>query len=111
MLDMTNHVGHDTCLAVYMGIRSFRCRETEKIFNGESSRKFPGRIQRVARRKLKYLNNVKTIQDLRVPPGHRLEKLRGNRAGQYSIRVNDQYRVCFAWVDGEPDAVEIVDYH
>ncbi|MHC4550751.1 MAG: type II toxin-antitoxin system RelE/ParE family toxin [Planctomycetota bacterium] len=92
-------------------IRSFRGRETEGIWHGEVSRKLPRGIQRVARRKLRMLNNAQTLADLRVPPGNRLERLKGNRAGQHSIRINERWRVCFAWKQGDARDVEIVDYH
>jgi toxin HigB-1 len=92
-------------------IRSFRSGETEKIFNRERSQKLPSAIQQVALRKLRMLNRAVTLQDLRVPPANRLEKLSGDRAGQYSIRINDQWRVCFDWEAGDARNVEIVDYH
>ena len=92
-------------------IRSFRCREAEGIWRGEGSRKLPRGIQRVARRKLRMLNNAQTLADLRVPPGNRLERLKGDRAGQLSIRINERWRVCFTWKQGGAHDVEIVDYH
>ena len=92
-------------------IKSFKDKETEKIYRQEVSRKVPRDIQQVAIRKLRMINNAKNIIDLRVPPANRLEKLSGNRAGQYSIRINDQWRVCFAWKSGEAFEVEITDYH
>lgn len=92
-------------------IKSFRGNETEKIYFRERSRKLPSDIQQVALRKLRMVNNAKTINDLRVPPANRLEKLSGNRAEQYSIRINDQWRVCFIWKDGDAVDVEITDYH
>jgi proteic killer suppression protein len=92
-------------------IRSFKSEETEKIFNRQRSRKLPQDIQQVALRKLRMLNRAVTLDDLRIPPANRLEKLRGDREGQWSIRINDQWRICFAWRDGEADDVEIVDYH
>ena len=92
-------------------ILEFRDREAELIWRGEVSRKLPREIQQVARRKLRMLNNVKTLQDLRVPPANRLEALKGERKGQWSIRVNDQSRICFVWNDGNASKVEIVDYH
>jgi len=91
-------------------IESFACAETEKIFRGSGSRRFPSEIQRTARRKLLQLDAAVTLRDLAVPPGNRLESLKGNCAGQHSIRVNDQWRVCFRWQTGPRD-VEIVDYH
>ena len=92
-------------------IRSFKSKETEKVFNRERSPKLPPDIQQVALRKLRMLNRATTLQDLRVPPANRLEKLGGDRAGQYSIRINDQWRICFDWDAGDAQNVEIVDYH
>lgn len=92
-------------------IESWRCRETEKIWKGSISRKLPREIQEVARRKLRMLNNARTLEDLRIPPANRLEQLRGNRKGQWSIRINDQWRICFEWHDGQALNIEIVDYH
>jgi proteic killer suppression protein len=92
-------------------IKSFRSRETEKIWNGNRSKRLPQSIQQIARRKLRMLNNARSINDLRVPPANRLEALRGNRKGQHSIRINDQWRICFIWMDGDAINVEIVDYH
>ena len=92
-------------------IKSFKDAETEKIFLREFSRKLPGDIQSVALRKLRMMNNAMTINDLRVPPANRLEKLSGDREGQYSIRINDQWRICFAWREGNAYNVEITDYH
>jgi toxin HigB-1 len=92
-------------------IRSFRCKETEGIWQGQSSRKFPGNIQDRVLRKLRQLDAAVTLEDLRNPPGNRLEGLKGNRAGQMSIRINDQWRICFRWVAGDAEDVEIADYH
>jgi proteic killer suppression protein len=92
-------------------IRTFKCKETEKIFNRQCSGKLPHNIQQVALRKLRMLNRAATLQDLRVPPANCLEKLHGDRAGQYSIRINDQWRICFEWQDGNAYNVEIVNYH
>ncbi|MCH8117084.1 MAG: type II toxin-antitoxin system RelE/ParE family toxin [Proteobacteria bacterium] len=92
-------------------IRGFRDRETERIWRGEVSLKLPRDIQRVARRKLRMLNNVQSVADLRIPPANRLEVLKGNRKGQYSIRINDQWRICFIWNRGDASKVEIADYH
>jgi len=92
-------------------IKSFRDRETEKIWNQETSRKLPENIQQVALRKLFMLSRSKVLEDLKVPPGNQLEKLKRDREGQYSIRINDQWRICFEWIDGESYNVEIVDYH
>lgn len=92
-------------------IRSFRRRETELIWQGQSSRSLPGDIQERALRKLRQLEAATTLEDLRNPPGNRLEALHGDRAGQWSIRVNDQWRICFRWRDGDASDVEITDYH
>lgn len=92
-------------------IRSFACHETEKLFNDESSRRLPTQIQRVARRKLLLLHQARSLNDLRVPYGNRLEALKDERAGQQSIRVNDQWRVCFRWLGQDAFDAEIVDYH
>jgi proteic killer suppression protein len=92
-------------------IKSFRCKETEKLFNRQRSKKLPQDIQTVAFRKLRMLNRSNTINDLRMPPGNRLEQLSGDREGQYSIRINSQYRICFEWLNGDASNVEIVDYH
>ncbi len=92
-------------------IKSFRDKETEKIFNRQRSRKLPGDIQQIALRKLRMINRAQSLQDLRVPPANRLEKLAGDRAGQFSIRINDQWRICFIWQDGDALEAEIVDYH
>ena len=92
-------------------IRTFRDPETQKIFQRERSRRFSPQVQRVALRKLNILDAAESLNDLRVPPGNRLEKLSGDRAGQHSIRINDQWRICFRWVDGDAYDVEIVDYH
>ena len=92
-------------------IHSFACKETERLFNREYSRKIPLGIQRLAVRKLWLLDATMEINALRVPPGNRLEALRGNRLGQHSIRINDQWRICFVWRDGNAYDVEIVDYH
>lgn len=92
-------------------IKSFKCKETEKIFHREYSRKLPRDIQRIAFRKLRMMDRSQTINDLRIPPANRLEKLSGRRKGQYSIRINDQWRICFRWVDNNAVEVEITDYH
>lgn len=92
-------------------IRSFKCKETAKIFNLERSKKFPSDLQQVALRKLKMLNRSINLKDLRIPPANRLEALKGHRAGQWSIRINDQWRICFLWKAGDAHNVEIVDYH
>ncbi len=92
-------------------IKSFADKEAEKIFGREFSRKLPNDIQRIARRKLEVLDAAESLNDLRVPPANRLEKLSGNRAGQHSVRINDQWRICFAWRGEDAYEVEIVDYH
>ena len=92
-------------------ILSFADRETERIWMGRRSRRFPSDLQDAALRKLRLLNAAGRLEDLRVPPGNRLEALKGDRKGQYAVRVNDQWRVCFRWVDGGAEDVEIVDYH
>ena len=92
-------------------IKSFRCRETEKLFQRERSGKFPPDIQRQAQRKLYLLEAAVSLEDLRIPPGNRLEALAGNRKGQHSIRINDQWRICFRWKDNDAHDVEVVDYH
>lgn len=92
-------------------IKTFRDSETEKVFNGRFSRKLPQDIQRIAERKLIMLHRSASLTDLRVPPSNRLEALHGERSGQYSIRVNDQWRICFAWREDGVYEVEIVDYH
>ena len=92
-------------------IKGFQGKETEKIWIGQHSRRLPQAIQQLARRKLRILNNARTLDDLRIPPANRLERLKGDRAGQYSIRINDQWRICFSWNRGDALDVEIVDYH
>jgi proteic killer suppression protein len=91
-------------------IENFACAETEKIFLGQLSRRLPTDIQRTARRKLLQLQAATQLLDMAVPPGNRLEALKGGRAGQHSIRINDQWRICFRWESGA-HGVEIVDYH
>ena len=92
-------------------ITTFLDDETRKVWEGEFSRKLPNQIQAVARRKLRMINNARRIDDLRIPPQNRLEKLSGNRDGQWSIRINDQWRVCFMWRESNAERVEICDYH
>ena len=92
-------------------IRTFKDKEAEKLFKRERSKKLPTEIQRVALRKLRMLNRAMNLNDLRVPPANRLEKLKKGRTGQYSIRINDQWRICFEWHDTDAFKVEIVDYH
>ncbi len=92
-------------------IRSFRDKETERIWERQRTRQLDGGTQRIALRKLLILDAADALGDLRVPPGNRLEKLKGDRAGSYSIRVNQQWRICFRWTDAGPDDIELVDYH
>jgi proteic killer suppression protein len=92
-------------------ITTFLDDETRKVWEGEFSRKLPNQIQAVARRKLRMINNARRIDDLHIPPQNRLEKLSGNRDGQWSIRINDQWRVCFMWREGNAERIEICDYH
>ena len=106
LLDVYMYSGYNRDMII-----SFVDKETEKIYRQVFSKKLPHDIQRIALRKLIMLNNAKTLQDLRVPPANRFEKLSGDREGQYSIRINDQYRICFCFEDGEASRVEIVDYH
>ncbi|NOS95588.1 MAG: plasmid maintenance system killer protein [Methylotenera sp.] len=93
-----------------MTIKSFKCVETQSLYEGKQPRRFKN-FQSVAERKLQMLDDSVELRDLRSPPGNRLEALHGDREGQHSIRINDQWRVCFIWTDTRPDAVEIVDYH
>ena len=92
-------------------IRSFKSKETEKVWNGERSNKLPLEVQKVGRRKLRMLNNSYDINDLRIPPANRLEKLSGNLSEFYSIRINDKWRIIFKWSQGHAFEVQIVDYH
>ena len=92
-------------------IKSFKCQETEKIWHGEFSRKLPIDMQETARRKLRMLNNSMTINDLRIPPSNHLELLKGDRKGQFSIRINKAWRICFNWISGNCYNVEMVNYH
>ena len=92
-------------------IRNFADKEAERVWGGTPSRRLPADIQSVARRKLRMLANASVLDDLRVPPANRLEALKGNRKDQYSIRINDQWRICFRWIEGDAYDVEIVDYH
>jgi len=92
-------------------IESFKCKETEKIFTRQFSKKLPTQIQAIAFRKLRMLNRSSSIQDLQIPPANRLEALSGKRAGQHSIRINQQWRICFEWKNGHVCNVEIVDDH
>jgi len=92
-------------------IKSFKSKETEKIYSREVSGKLPRDIQQIALRKLRMINNAKNLNDLRIPRANKLEKLRGDRKGQHSIRINDQWRICFIWQEGDAYEVEITDYH
>ena len=92
-------------------IREFKCRETERIWQGQQSRRLPQEIQAVAKRKLRYLDAAEALDELQMPPANRLEALKGDRAGHHSIRINRQWRVCFRWQGCDAFAVEIVDYH
>ena len=92
-------------------IKSFKNKETEKVYSREGSSKLSRDIQQVALRKLRMINNAKNLNDLRIPPANRLEKLKGTREGQYSIRINDQWRICFTWQEADAYDVEITDYH
>jgi proteic killer suppression protein len=92
-------------------IKSFRCKDTEKLFHRQFSLKIPSEIQRNALRKLLILDAAEHLEDMRIPPGNRLEKLSGNRQGQHSIRINKQWRICFRWHQGDAYDVEITDYH
>ena len=93
-----------------MGLK-FKCKETEKIWFGEHSRRLPTQIQGIIRRKLRALNNVKDLEELQKIPGNRLEKLSGSRKGEFSLRINDQWRVCFKWIKDHAEDVIIQDYH
>ena len=92
-------------------IRNFADKEAVKIWDGTPSRRLPADLQTIARRKLRMLNNAENLNDLRVPPANRLEALKGDRRGRYSIRINDQWRICFRWADGDAHDVQIVDCH
>jgi proteic killer suppression protein len=92
-------------------IKSFRCKETQKVFLRQRSSRFPAVLHRTALRKLLLLDAAEKLEDLRIPPGNRLERLSGDRQGQHSIRINDQWRICFRWSEGDAYEAEIVDYH
>lgn len=92
-------------------IRTFKTKDTEAVFRGEFVKALDGKIQQRAREKLKYLDSAAELRDLAIPPSNQLEALKGDRKGQYSIRINQQWRICFRWKDGEASDVEIVDYH
>jgi len=93
-----------------MAVKSFRCKDTEAMYGGRRVARFAN-IEKVAMRKLAMLNRVVAVDELRIPPNNRLEALKGNRAGQFSVRVNDQWRICFRFADGDASDIEIVDYH
>lgn len=95
----------------YNMIINFKSKETKKIWEGEVSLRLPRDIQNIARRKLRMLNNARQLNDLRIPPNNRLEALKGDRIGEHSIRINDQWRICFRWIDGNATDVIIEDYH
>ena len=92
-------------------IKSFKDKETERVYSREGSNKLPRDMQQIALRKLRMINNSKTLKDLRIPPANRLEKLTGDREGQFSVRINGQWRICFVWQDGDAHEVQIADYH
>ncbi|MEJ2305881.1 MAG: type II toxin-antitoxin system RelE/ParE family toxin [Anaerolineales bacterium] len=92
-------------------IKSFKDNETEKVYRRVYSKRLPRSVQRIALRKLRMLNNAKSLQDLRSPPGNRLEKLKGDRQGEHAIRINDQWRICFEWRENDAYEAEITDYH
>ncbi|HIJ52425.1 MAG TPA: type II toxin-antitoxin system RelE/ParE family toxin [Planctomycetes bacterium] len=92
-------------------IKTFKCKETEKLFHREYSRKLPRDIQKTAFRKLRMVDRSKTLNDLKIPPANKLKKLSGERKGQYSIRINDQWRICFNWIDNNAFEIEVTDYH
>jgi proteic killer suppression protein len=92
-------------------MRSFRDRDTERVWQRQVVRRFGTDVQRTALRKLVMLDAAESLEDLLIPPGTRLEKLKGSQRGSYSIRINDQWRICFRWTDAGPEEVEIVDYH
>ena len=112
-IDIVLALDNNSVLRYYEGImiKSFACKETEKLFRGEFTRKLPQTIHRSVLRKLLILDAAEMLEDLRVPPGNRLERLSGDREGQYSIRVNNQWRVCFEWRRENAYNVEVVDYH
>lgn len=100
-----------SCVITLFMIKSFQDKETEKIFNRQISSKLPQDIQRIARKKLVIIDAAASLNDLRTPPGNRLEALKKDRKGQHSIRINDQWRICFKWRDGDAYDAEITDYH
>ena len=106
MLDVINAMRYYTPM-----IQSFKCKETEKIWKQNFSKKFPISIQKIALRKLFMIQRAKELNDLRIPPANRLEKLKGDRKEQYSIRINDQFRICFIWNNSDAFDVQIIDYH
>lgn len=105
-IDVSNARRYDDAM-----IRSFADKNTERLFQRERVKRFAGNLQRAALRKLAMLDAAESLEDLRVPPGNHLEKLTSDREGQHSIRINDQWRLCFRWIDGEAQDIEITDYH
>jgi toxin HigB-1 len=103
----------DTLVGLWDGpmIRSFKDRRTEAVFKGESPKGFPSDLVKVARRKLRMIHRAVRLEDLRAPPANRLEALKGDRQGQHSIRINDQFRICFTWLENDAYSVEVTDYH
>jgi toxin HigB-1 len=102
-----NDASHYYCMMIV----SFKSKEAESIWNGIPSKRIPSYLQDTIRRKLRMINNSISINDLRIPPSNHLEQLKGDRKGQYSIRINDQFRICFEWIDGNSHNIDIVDYH
>jgi proteic killer suppression protein len=110
--ELNNALRHITSYVIVApGVKTFKGKETETIWRGQRSRHLPQGVQQAARHKLRMIDNARTLDDLRVPPANRLERLRGDRAGQYSVRIYDQWRICFVWKQGDAFDVEIVDYH
>ena len=98
-------------IGIRISSKSFASTETERIWNGQRSRSLSLEVQRIGRRKLRMINNAQDLRDLRIPLGNRLEQLKGDRAGQHSVRINRQYRIFFRWEDGDAYDIEIVDYY
>jgi len=92
-------------------IKNFKCAETQKIWEGRFSKKLPTDIQHIVRRKLRMLNNAESLEDLKAPPANKLEALKGHLSNKYSIRINNQWRICFSWYEGDAYEVEMIDYH
>lgn len=110
-MDKENFTYNDICAILCFMIKAFKCKETQKVYQREFSKKLPQDIQRTAYKKLLMIDASLDVSDLKIPPANRLEKLSGDREGQYSIRINKQYRICFVWNNGSAFDVEIVDYH